>query len=64
MFSSAKRAHAIHPPVPQSRSQLHVEIEMMSVSEDAMKAQPYVEMVTESVQRGTKRTSSTWEVIV
>ena len=33
----------------------------MSVSEDAMKAQPDVEIGTESVQRGTKRASSTWE---
>ena len=36
-------------------------MEMMSVSEDAMKAQPDVEKGTESVQRGTKRTSSKWE---
>ena len=61
VFSSAKKAHAIHPPVPQILSQLHVEMEMMSVPEDAMKAQPDVEMGTESVRRGTKRTSSTWE---
>ena len=61
MFSSAKRAHAIHPPVPQILSKLHVEMEMMSVAQDAMEAQPDVEMVTESVQRGTERTSSTWE---
>ena len=61
MFSSAKRAHAIHPPVPQILSQLQIEMEMMSVSEDAMKAQPNVEIGTESVRRGTKRTSSTWE---
>ena len=61
MFSSAKRAHAIHRLVPQILSQLRVEMEMMSVSEGAMKAQPDVEIGTESVQRGTKRTSSTWE---
>ena len=61
MFSSAKRAHAIHPRVHQILSQLHVEREMMSVSEDAMKAQPDVEMVIESVRRSTQRTSSTWE---
>ena len=40
MFSSAKRAHAIHPPVPQILSQLRVEKEMMPVPEDAMEAQP------------------------
>ena len=28
MFSPAKRAHAIHPPVPQILSQLHVEMEI------------------------------------
>ena len=60
-FSSAKRAHAIHPPVPQILSHLHVEMEMMPVPEDAMEAQPDIEMVAESVRRGTKRTSSTWE---
>ena len=58
MLSSAQRAHAIHPPVHQTLSQVHVETEMMSVPEDAMEAQPNVEMVTESVRRGTKRTSS------
>ena len=47
--------------LPQILSQLHVEMEMMSVAEDAMKAQPDAEMETESVQRGTKRTSSTWK---
>ena len=41
--------------LPQILSQLHVEMEMMSVAEDAMEAQPDVEMGTESVQRGTKR---------
>ena len=35
-MSSAKRAHAIHPPVPQILSQLRVEMEMMPVPEDAM----------------------------
>ena len=50
-----------NPPVPQILPELHVEIEMMSVPEDAMKAQPDVEMETESVRRGTTRTSSTWE---
>ena len=50
MFSPAKRAHAIHPPVPQILSQLHVEMEMMPVPEDAMEALPG----TESVRRGTK----------
>ena len=54
MFSSAKRAHAIHPPVPQILSQLRVEREMMSVPEDAMEAQPDVEVGTESVRSGTK----------
>ena len=33
----------------------------MSVSEDAMKAQPDVERGTESLQRSTKRTRLTWE---
>ena len=33
----------------------------MPVPEDAMKAQPDVEMGTESVRSGTKRVSSTWE---
>ena len=61
MFSSAKRAHAIHPPVPQILSQLRVEMEMMPVPEDAMEAQPDVEMGTESVRSGTKKASSTWE---
>ena len=61
MFSSAKRAHAIHPPVPQILSQLQVEMEMMPVPEDAMEAQPDVEMGTEPVRSGTKRISSTWE---
>ena len=50
MFSSEKRAHAIHPPVPQILSQLHVEMEMMPVPEGAMEALPG----TESVRRGTK----------
>ena len=59
MFSSAKRAHAIHPPVPQILSQLHVEMEMMSVPEDAMEAQPDVETGTEPVRSGTKRAGST-----
>ena len=61
MFSSAKRAHAIHPPVPQILSQLRVEMEMMPVPEDAMEAQPDVDMGTESVRSGAKRSSSTWE---
>ena len=72
MFSSAKRAHAIHPRVPQILSQLHVEMEMMSVPEDAMEAQPDVEMGTESVRRGTRepvrrgrivQTKSTWKYV-
>ena len=50
MFSPAKRAHAIHPPVPQILSLLHVEMEMMPVPEAAMEALPG----TESVRRGTK----------
>ena len=33
----------------------------MPVPEDAMEAQPDVEMVTESVRSGIKRASSTWE---
>ena len=33
----------------------------MPVPEDAMEAQPDVEMGTESVRSGTKRASSTWE---
>ena len=61
MFSSAKRAHAIHPPVPQILSQLRGEMEMMPVPEDSVEAQPDVEMGTESVRSGTKRASSTWE---
>ena len=61
MFSSAKRAHAINPPVPQILSQLRVEMEMMPVPEDAMEAQPDVDMETESVRSGTKRASSTRE---
>ena len=47
MFSSAKRAHAIHPPVPQILSQLRVEKKMMPVPEDAMEARTDVEMGTE-----------------
>ena len=61
MSSSVKRAHAIHPPVPQILSQLFVEMEMMPMAEDAMEAQPDVEMETEPVRSGTKRISSTWE---
>ena len=61
MFSSEKRAHAIHPPAPQILSQLRVEMEMMPVPKDAMEAQPDVEMKTKSVRSGTKRASSTWE---
>ena len=53
MFSSAQRAHAIHgTPDP---------VAVACGDEDARKAQPDVEIGTESVQRGTKRTSSTWE---
>ena len=59
MFSSAQGAHAIHPPVSQILSHLRVELEMMPVPEDAMEAQPDVEMRTESVRGGTKRASST-----
>ena len=59
MFSPAKRAHAIHLRVPQILSQLHVEMEMMSVPEDAMEPQPDVETGTEPVRRSTKRVSST-----
>ena len=58
---SKERAHAIHPPSTQILSQLHVDMEMMSVTEDATEAQPDVEMGAESVRRGTTRTSSTWE---
>ena len=52
MFSSAKRTQcdsssSIPDPAP--------------VPEDAMEAQPDVEMGTESVRSGTKRASSTWE---
>ena len=61
MFSSAKRAHAIHPPVLQILPKLRVEMEMMPLPEDATEAQPDVEMGTESVRGGTKRASSTWE---
>ena len=61
MFSSEQGAHAIHPPVSQILSQLRVEMEIMPVPEDAMEAQPEVEMRTESVRSGTKRASSTWE---
>ena len=61
MFTSAKRAHAIHPPVHQIQSQLRVEKEMMPVPEDAMEAQPDVETGTEPVRSGTKTASSTWE---
>ena len=61
MFSSAKRAHAFRPPEPQILSQLRGQMEMMPVPEDAMKAQPYVEMGTESVRSDTRRASSTWE---
>ena len=61
MFPSAKRAHAIDPPVPQILSHLHVEMEMMSLPEDAMEAQPDVEMGTQSVRSDTKKASSTWE---
>ena len=43
----------------QILSQLRVEMEMMSVPEDAMEAQPDDEMETESVRSGTKRASST-----
>ena len=61
IFSSAKRAHAIHPPVAQILSQLRIEMEMVPVPEDAMEAQPDVEIGTKSVLSGTKRASSTWE---
>ena len=61
MFSSANRAHAIHPPVPQILSQLHVEMEMMPVPEDAMEAQPDVETGTKLVRSGAKRASSMWD---
>ena len=61
VFSSTKRAHAIHPPVPQILSQLRVEKENMPVPEDAMEAQPDVEMETELVRSGTRRASSTWK---
>ena len=61
MFSAAKRAHAVHPPVPQILSQLRVEKEIMPVPEDAMEAQSDVETGTEPVRSGTKRVSSTWE---
>ena len=61
MCSSVKRAHAIHPPVPQILSQLRVEKEMMPVPEDAMEAQPDVETGTEPVRGGTKRASLTRE---
>ena len=61
MFSSAKRAHAITLRSHQILSQLHVEMEMMSVSEDAVEARPDVETGTQSARRGTKRTSSTLE---
>ena len=61
MFSSAKRAHAIHPSVPQILSQLRAEMEMTPVPEDAMDAQPGVEMETQLVRSGSKRASSTWE---
>ena len=61
MFSSGKRARAIHPPVPQILSQLRVDMKMMSVPEDAMEARTDVEMETESVRSGTKKASSTWE---
>ena len=47
MFSSAKRVHAIHPPVPQILSQLRVEVEMLPMPEDAMESQPDVETGTE-----------------
>ena len=36
-------------------------MEMVLVPEDAMEAQPDVEMGKESVRSGTKRASSTWE---
>ena len=61
MFSSAKRTHEIHPPVPQILSQSRVEMEMVPVSEDVMEAQPDVEMGTESVRSGTKGACSTCE---
>ena len=72
MFSSAERAHAIHPPLPQILSQLRVEMEMMPVPKDAMEAQPDVEMGTrqsrcevaqrEPVRRGRiVQTRSTWK---
>ena len=61
MFSSAKRAHAIHPQVPQILLQLSVEIEMTLVPEDAMEARTDVEMGSESVRSDTKKASSTWE---
>ena len=55
MFSSAKRAHAIHPPVsPDLVRSCVVEMEMMPVPEDAMEAQPDVEMGTEPVRSGHK----------
>ena len=57
----SKESSCDSPSDSQILSQLPVEMEMMSVSEEAMKAQPDVEIGTVSVQRGTKRTSSTWE---
>ena len=57
----SKESSCDSPPVPQILSQLRVEVEMMPVPEDAMEAQPDVEMGTESVRSGTRRASSTWE---
>ena len=61
MFSSAKRAHAIHLPEPQILPRLRVEMEMMPVPEDAMESQPDVETGTEPVRSGTTQTNSTWK---
>ena len=61
MLSSTKRAHAIHPQVPQVLSQLRVEMEMMPVPEDAMEARTDVEMGTELVRSDTRKVNSTWE---
>ena len=57
MFSSAKRAHAIHLPVHQNL----VAVACRDGDGASAKRCDGGEMVTESVRSGTKRASSTWE---
>ena len=59
--SSAKRAHAIPPPMSRILLQSEVEMGTVPVLEDAMEVELDVGVVPASVRRDAKRTSSTWE---